>query len=239
MWGAWGMVAMTGTACVPEETTSTWCVRPVFLDGSVPRGGMVEVLLEGESSGSWGGGAAWESLGSWPAAAWGDDGVLEVPVPEGRTVAALRWEVMHATGGWGDTYEVRRPVGDWGATCALPTPVVCRFRARRPGLGGSEDVGWQIVPWLGEPSLSLASGIANEEAVFLAWMPPTEPAGGGEVGNPFAEVVAWVRPEEIPGFSRLWGVFSCDASGTFLFRDTVAFRQDGEPFPVACEILIG
>ena len=239
MWGGAFSLAVAGAACVPGDATSPWCVRPVFLDGSVPRGGMVEVLLEGGRAGTWGGGAAWESLGSWPAEAWEGDGVLEVPVPVGREVAALRWEVVHATGGWGETYEVRRPVGGWGATCALPTPVACRFRARRPGQGGGEDVGWQIVPWLGEPSISLAADWDAETSAFLEALPPTEPAGGGAGEDPMAEVREWIRPEEFPGFSRTWGVFSRTTGGTLQFWDTVALRPNGAPFSVACEIIIG
>jgi len=238
MWGAWMVAGVTGTACVPRETTSPWCVRPLFLDGSVPHGGMVEVLLEGERSGTWGGGAAWESLGSWPAAAWGENGVLEVPVPVGREVAALRWEVVHATGGWGETHEVRRPVGGWGATCSLPTPVVCRFHSRRPGSAG-QDVGWQVVPWLGEPSLSLAAGLGGETSAFLECMPPTSPAGGETVGPFTVEIQTWVRPEEFPGFSRTWGIFSKDAAGNYQFRDTVTYPHIGESFPGSFEVIIG
>jgi hypothetical protein len=238
MWCVWMATAVAGTACVPKDATSPWCVRPLFLDGSVPREGMVEVLLEGERSGTWGGGAAWESLGSWPAAAWGENGVLEVPVPEGREVAALRWEVVHSTGGWGETHEVRRPLGGWGATCPLPTPLICRFRARRPG-GGEPGSGWQIVPWVGEPSLSLAAGLGGEESAFLPCQPPTSPSVGEINGHPTVEVQTWVRPEEFPGFSRTWGIFSKDAAGNYLFRDTVTYSHGGERFPDSCEVFIG
>jgi hypothetical protein len=52
-------------------------------------------------------------------------------------------------------------------------------------------------------------------------------------------VQTWVRPEEFPGFSRTWGIFSKDAAGNYLFRDTVTYSHGGERFPDSCEVFIG
>ena len=237
-WRAWascvcmGSVIGGGTGCTPDEGSTLWCVRPMFLDGTVPASGMVEVLLAGEAGGSWGGGAAWESLGSWPAESWRGDGVLGVPVPAGREVAALRWEVQHPTWGWGETYEVRRPASGWGAVCFLPTPVGCRVGARRAAPAGGDQWGWALVPWAGEPSASLGEAMEAGTVTEFPWEPERWDENGQPLAGEAAELTWWVLPDEFPGFRRTWAVFAKFRDGTWAFHDTLVVEHAGGGFPM-------